>query len=96
MSRCQGALTFQNSWHYCQLNTPSVHELNCLYTMTGQQPVWITQYGQPGANSHVIADADFSRAPQGFTHEGSYFIAPLMTSARPGALDHVLDTRMAG
>ena len=74
---------------YCEdNNTPPMREFNCLWTMRGQPPLWVT--GRPQPKGRPAVEYDTTRPP---TFAGVLHVAPLLTASTAGALDHVVHTR---
>lgn len=74
---------------YCETNSPRVREFNCLYTKQGQHPIWVT--GRPQGKGLAVNN-DTSAAPK---FKGTFYISPLKTSRKPGALDDLLPVAAA-
>ena len=67
---------------YCEVNTPEVAELNCLYTQQGRSPLWVTSRPLPSRVPRVYTNLSTGASiPLGWRGEGIRWVKNLTTAS---------------
>jgi hypothetical protein len=65
---------------YCEMNSPELHEINCLYTRQGSSPLWVT--GRPQKKKRLV-QLDLQKKPG---WKGVEYLGKLRTSEDKGQM----------
>ena len=65
---------------YCEINSPELHEINCLYTRQGSSPLWVT--GRPQKKKRLV-QLDLQKKPG---WKGVEYLGKLRTSEDKGQM----------